>query len=191
MTHFEQYGYEIIKNAISKETANLAAIEFEMVRDQNPQSVNDGLVENAFWWYGSFVSESLLQILLPKVEEVTKLHLFPTYSYGRIYYNGAKMKRHIDRPSCQYSVTITISIDENSESWPIGFKDLNGNDKELHLDVGDMCVYRGTELEHWRDQYKGEKQIQFFLHYVDQNGIYSDFKYDRRKMLGLPHINMR
>ena len=189
MTHFEEHGYQIVKNAISKETARLAELEFSLLRHNRPDSIhiNDPLIENAFYWYGSLVSESMMMMLQPKIESITSLKLYPTYSFGRIYDNKAIMKKHTDRPSCEYSVTLTIAIDENAEPWPIKFINRNGEEKSIHLDVGDMCVYKGIELEHWRDEYSGTSQTQFFLHYVDQNGPYADFKYDKRQMLGGPH----
>ena len=49
-----------------------------------------------------------------------------------------------------------------------------------------MIVYNGTELNHWREEFQGKEHTQAFLHYVDANGEYKDFKYDKRPMLGLP-----
>ena len=72
------------------------------------------------------------------------------------------LKRHKDRPSCEISTTINLG----GEPWPI-FIDSTGADnviderKNIHksgapegtevlLEVGDMLVYSGCELEHWR-----------------------------------------
>jgi hypothetical protein len=48
-----------------------------------------------------------------------------------------------------------------------------------------MLVYNGTELNHWREEYQGSEQMQCFLHFVDANGPYADYKYDNRPMVGL------
>ena len=40
-------------------------------------------------------------------------------------------------------------------------------------------------MNHWREPYKGNECVQLFIHYVRKNGEYSDFKYDKRKNLGL------
>ena len=48
-----------------------------------------------------------------------------------------------------------------------------------------MCVYSGCELEHWREPYEGTQQIQCFLHYVNSNGKYKDYKFDKRPMMGI------
>ena len=44
-------------------------------------------------------------------------------------------------------------------------------------------MYRGIECAHWRTPYDGDRLAQLFLHYVDQNGAYADWKFDRRSSL--------
>jgi hypothetical protein len=94
------------------------------------------------------------------------------------------MERHTDRPSCEYSTTINISIDP--EPWEIWFETLQGDHKAINLYPGDMIVYKGDTLPHWRTEYKGKRQNQAFLHYVDKRGKYRDYKWDHRAFLGLP-----
>lgn len=193
---FKENGYEIVRNVISEQTAELFALEFQMVRDNYyvnnciPLEIlnyqNDSQVENSFAWYGAYCFESLLMYIKPLVEKLVGKKLNPTYSYARIYYNGAVMERHLDRPSCEYSATMTISVDETGP-WEIWMQDLNGDEQPLILNVGDMAVYRGNKLEHWREEpYKGNKQIQCFLHFVDAEGEYADNIFDNRVMLGQP-----
>jgi hypothetical protein len=192
MSIFLNQGYQVVHTAISKDAAGLAAINYRMLRDTAyyankipPEQLyvaNDSQVEKSFAWYGSFISESLLIHLLPVVENVTGKKLYPTYSYGRIYYTGAVMAVHTDRPSCQYSATITI---EKNTPWPIWMENFQGMAAPLDLEVGDMCVYRGDKLPHWREEYTGTEHIQFFLHYVDVDGEYADYKFDKRAMIGL------
>ena len=58
---------------------------------------------------------------------------------------------------------------------------------KLVLDVGDMLVYSGCDLEHWREPFEGEDCGQVFLHYNDASGKDAENnKYDRRPMIGLP-----
>jgi hypothetical protein len=190
---FYNNGYELVKDAISSEIAHLLSIEFNMLRDnvftQNGMDLNavgfnnDPQVEKSFSWYGAYCFESLLLMMKPVVEKVTNKKLHPTYSYARIYYNGAIMKKHIDRPSCQYSATMTIEVDETGP-WEIWMENMAGDCAPVKIPVGSMLVYRGDVLNHWRDEYKGNKQIQVFLHYVDADGPYSENIYDGRKLLG-------
>ncbi len=58
--------------------------------------------------------------------------------------------------------------------------------KEVKLEQGDLIVYRGCELEHWREPYQGTQLSQVFLHYNDVDGKFSEEnKYDTRPFLGL------
>lgn len=199
-TPFNKNGYQVVTDAIGADLAALMATEFEMLRTNlflsngvslsNKTFFNDPQVENSFSWYGAYSFESLLLHMLPAVEEVTGKQLYPTYSYARIYWNDATMAIHTDRPSCQYSATITIEEDEDV-SWPIYMANYDGEIKPLHLKTGSMCVYRGDRLEHYREAYTGKRQIQAFLHYVDADGEFAEFKYDKRPALGMPAATRR
>ena len=74
---------------------------------------------------------------------------------------------------------------EFKENWPIWIKDYDDNKHAVGLDQGDILVYHGTELEHWRDKFEGEKQYQVFMHYVDGEGKFKDRVFDGRSNLGL------
>ena len=189
-------GYAVLKGAISKETAELLSLQFEIRRnsmyyekgispfdEDKLYEFGDAQVEKSFALYGFVAFEGLLLQLLPTMTTITGKRLLPAYAYGRIYYNGAVMHKHTDRPSCEYSATLTLSTD--GVPWDIWMSDSKGEAKPLTLREGDMCVYKGSELEHWRDEYSGDKQMQVFLHYVDADGQYKDHAYDKRPMLGL------
>ena len=36
---------------------------------------------------------------------------------------------------------------------------------KVDLKQGDMLVYSGCELEHWRNKFRGKECVQVFLHY--------------------------
>lgn len=190
-TIFKKEGYQVVRGALGKEACELAAIQFRMMRDidilyKNHHGVpitGDDQVPISFAHYSAYWSESILAYLTDKMSETTGLQLLPTYSYSRIYYKGADLKPHRDRPSCQYSTTLCIS---QTDPWSIFIRNRAGKPVEVTLYPGDMLVYSGCELEHWREEYTGQELIQTFLHYVDSNGIYPHHIYDRRPMLGMP-----
>jgi hypothetical protein len=58
---------------------------------------------------------------------------------------------------------------------------------KVDLHPGDMLVYRGNFLEHWRDAFTGTDCGQVFLHYNNKATKGSeDNKFDKRAHLGLP-----
>jgi hypothetical protein len=61
------------------------------------------------------------------------------------------------------------------------------NGLELNLLPGDMAIYRGCDLDHWREVFVGSDtdwHVQGFFHYVDVNGPYANFKFDERTSIG-------
>lgn len=134
-------------------------------------------------FYGDALMESLLELLCPTVEHMTGLRLYPTYSYFRVYKRGDVLTPHCDRPACEISMTVTLGF-EAPRHWPLCFS-YGDEATQADLDPGDAIIYRGCEVNHWRDAFEGDYQAQVFLHYVDRNGPHAEWKYDKRPMLGL------
>jgi hypothetical protein len=166
---------------------------------------NDPQIPNTYSHYADPVMETLLVKVLPVMQQETGLSLIPTYSYARLYKNGDELKRHKDRASCEISTTIylggdpwPIFINSNPEAGNVSGPKLGPNkiqkyhpttDKgtKVLLEVGDMLVYSGCELEHWREPFDGNICGQVFLHYNHVNGPFADKnKFDGRPLLGLP-----
>jgi len=194
----DNIGYKVIPGLITKDAALLTASNLEILRIithmsnnvplNSTTAFNDSQVTQSFAWYSSYATESLLLYLRPEIEKIVGKNLWPTYSYARIYWPGAEMAEHQDRASCEYSVTITLE-DDGEEEWPIWFRHDDGKTVPLILKEGDGCVYDGCVRPHWREPYKGKRQTQAFLHYVDADGPYADFKFDKRQFVGLPKAN--
>uniref|UniRef100_A0A6C0ARA2 Prolyl 4-hydroxylase alpha subunit Fe(2+) 2OG dioxygenase domain-containing protein n=1 Tax=viral metagenome TaxID=1070528 RepID=A0A6C0ARA2_9ZZZZ len=186
---FSNNSYSIIRNGISKELNKFLQIQTELfvnmyciLSQKIPTDFNDDSVQKSFSDYAPPISEPLLLLLQKKVEEIVGKKLEPTYSYLRVYYNGAILKKHTDRESCEYSVTLCVK--NNILPWDIWFDTKNGN-KNISLNECDFIIYKGMELPHWREKYEDKEQIQIFLHYVEANGPYKQFKLDNRLALML------
>mgnify|MGYP003637004948 CR=1 FL=1 len=184
--------YQVIKGAVNYELANFIFNYFLLKRDavkfmyennihtQSPilGSWTDKQIPNTYSCYGDFVMDTLLVKMLPVMKQHSGLDLIPTYSYARAYKKGDELKRHKDRPSCEISTTIHLGGDP----WAIFVEGT-----KILLEVGDMLVYSGCELEHWREPFDGDICGQVFLHYNHVNGPFANKnKFDGRPMLGLP-----
>jgi hypothetical protein len=190
---FEEKKYLVVKNVLNTETVSLLQIQTQMLENVMCYNYNtipalfpfgDKQTKNSFSYYGALFTDSLLLLLQPIMEQSIGRKLLPTYSYMRIYYKDGALEKHTDRPSCEFSATLCIKCDGETP-WPIFFQDPTGKEVSLTLKEGDMCIYKGDELPHWREPCQYDKHIQFFLHYVDANGKYSDFKFDKRPLLGV------
>ena len=194
-------NYKVIQQAITKELANFIYSYFLMKRkvarkmyDERYISQsnydygvwNDEQIPETYSHYADIAMETLLQNLQPKMEEETGLKLTPTYSYARIYKKGDILKRHKDRYSCEVSTTLNLGGDD----WPIYLEPSGETDKEgvkVDMQPGDMLVYKGCDVEHWREEFTGENCGQVFLHYNDASDPKAEEnKYDTRPFLGLP-----
>ena len=174
--------YIVKKRFIKKNVADLAAlysfytflskVSYEGFEQQVPLSYSvhtDPLIE------------SLSTISHPKMEKITGLELLPTYTYFRLYMPGDILKPHIDREACEISVTICLGWDykgvANDYRWPIYIEGTR-----VDLDIGDAAIYKGLDVEHWRDEfiaYEDSWHAQAFFHYVDKNGPHAEHIWDR------------
>ena len=174
-------NYTLIKNFISQETANFLYeyLEFSTkvyIAEGDPMAkVGDEMVPGCLGpRSGDLTFDAFLNFMHKKVESVTQKTLYPTYTYARLYRTGNEMPKHIDRPACEYSLTVKLS-DNKKGNWPIVI-----GGEEVFLDDGDAVLYKGCEVEHWRNKCEVQdyKLGQVFLHYVDANGPYRTEKYD-------------
>lgn len=180
---FIKNGYCIVRNAISSELRDFVT-QYALFDEMQSDGYSDNQVPNAYAKYGDPAMESMLLFLNGILEENTGLKLYPTYSYYRVYRNGDELVPHKDRESCEISATLCFNYnyDDSNYSWPIF---MDGN--EVHLKPGDLVIYRGCDLSHWRNQFVYPDEVwhvQGFFHFVDANGPYSDFKFDKRKSIG-------
>ena len=178
----------IVKNAVSLEMCEFLSLEFSMMEKVcttlYPDEDFTDLCPNSFARYSPVMFEALSVKLLPLIEKATSKKLAPTYSYARIYYTGSDLSVHKDRQSSE--VTISICVEKDAVDWPLFIKQDNDTVLEVLLDVGDLVIYSGRKNEHWREPFKGSRQVQCFLQYVDINGADACLKWDTRPCLGLP-----
>ena len=212
---FKKKKYTVIKEAISKELATFIANYFRMkkqvydtCRAQRYISPFDNIlggyenkeeqIPDTYSHYADIAMETLMLKCQPKMEKVTGLKLNPAYTYARIYKKGDELKRHKDRFSCEISTTMNLGGDD----WPIylepnpkkggvkpgvGYVSDNTTGVKVDLKPGDMLVYSGCELEHWREKFKGKECVQVFLHYNNRKTPGArDNMFDKRPHLGLP-----
>ena len=212
---FKKNKYVIIKQAIDKDLALFLYNYFHMKRQVldtcrkaryispfeniigHYEDKNDQVPET-YCHYSDIAMETLMLKCQPIMEKTTGLKLTPAYTYARIYKKGDILKRHKDRFSCEISTTMNLGGDD----WPIylepdsskggvkegvGYVSENTKGIKVNLKPGDMLVYSGCKLEHWREKFKGKDCTQVFLHYNDKKTLGSkDNMFDKRPHLGLP-----
>ena len=182
---FSKNGYCVVRSALDKEILDFIT-QYTLFDEMQNFLAEDKQVPNAHSKYADPAMETVLIKLHDTIEKNTNLKLWPTYSYYRIYRENDILEPHKDRPSCEISATLCFnySYDDNDYNWPIY---MNGS--KVILFPGDLVIYRGCDLEHWRERFdcteKNCWHVQGFFHYVDQNGPFAAYKFDERSSIGL------
>tara|TARA_R110000796_G_C14519442_1_gene430722 strand:- start:719 stop:1339 length:621 start_codon:yes stop_codon:yes gene_type:complete len=183
---FQEKGYVLVKNFVPKQTAKMLfnylvclSVSKKLLNPNIRLEGDEQVPESLLAINGDTIFESLLFSLREKMELNTGLSLLPTYSYRRLYTHGNILHKHTDRPECEISATIKLS--DNSEyNWPIWMQDT-----AIELEDGDAVLYRGCDLEHWREPCGGSKKHlmgQTFLHYVDVDGPFIDSAFEKNQI---------
>ena len=198
---FKKDKYKILRGAISKELASFVYSYFlkkrqvaQFLFEQKYISPfteywgvwTDEQIPNTYSHYGDTAMETLLEALKVKMEKETGYKLNETYAYARIYKNGDVLHRHKDRYSCEVSTTLNLGGDP----WPL-YLDPTGKKGQagikVELEPGDMLIYSGCDLEHWREAFLGKDCAQVFLHYNNAKKKTAKInKFDGRPFLGRP-----
>jgi hypothetical protein len=173
---FKNKKYLYLKNAVPKKICYF--LTSSLLLNSRINNKGDHQVPNAKTIIShELMFDTLLELVWPMLEETINEKLIPTYSYARLYQNGNILNKHSDRESCEISVTIQLGRSHHY-SWPIF---MGGN--RVDLAEGDAVVYKGIEIEHWREECKGPNNYysgQVFLHYVRENGQYKNHALDKR-----------
>jgi hypothetical protein len=175
---FGAHGYAVARALVAPARVTLLRQHLERRAAQGTMGQKDEQVPQTPAVYGDAEVDRLMQDLVPAIEAQTGLQLFPTYSYARLYKRGDALPPHRDRSACEISISLNLG-QVPDEPWA-----LHVSDFAALLGPGDALIYRGCDHTHWREPYDGERVVQAFLHYVDQNGPYAGEKFDGRPSLG-------
>jgi len=180
---FEQNGYVYVENFIDEESTKIISLYMENKIRREEWKKDEKDETSSFYYYSDPLIEVILQKKINQVELICGKEIFPTYSYSRVYVFGDELIPHVDRPSCEISVTVNVAtIGPISPIWM-----QYGDNVPVFFDLkpGDAIIYKGCESRHWRDSLKeNQMNVQFMLHYVHKYGKNKNYKWDNRPNLG-------
>lgn len=99
------------------------------------------------------------------VQSVVEEPLKASYCYAVTYTQGAELPKHTDRPQCEWNASIVFAS-SSVESWPIWLE--TDTNQEVRAGVGEVVVYRGTKVPHWRESLPHDFSTIAFFHFVPQ-----------------------
>jgi hypothetical protein len=117
-------------------------------------------VENGGWHW------ACLHNLTSTISQITGRKVKAVNPYCRIYRNGAKLNKHIDRETLDW--TLTVCLGHNlDDDWPFYFN-VNGEVIKFSNEIGHAALIKGRTTEHWRDPLNcaaWQYSIHMFLHW--------------------------
>ncbi len=196
---FDNKGFLIVKNLVDVSSfvepipKERGMIKFNKEKilshlDTEPQ------VPGSLSRYNYFKLKNLHEEIKDKVENIIGKKLYTTYFYDRFYFVNQKLNNHVDRDSCEISVTLNISS-YTYEDWPLFIKGSDNVVYKVNTNQGDAVLYKGCERPHWREELKDSRNFlsklfdkikgkeiyyhQVFFHYVLADGKRAHFAFDR------------
>jgi hypothetical protein len=177
---FDEQNYLLLKNFFNLKDVTRMSKRMHHLRNSGMLFI-DEQCPNSYSACGDPIHSEYQELYREKLEKAIGYELYPTYSYARIYSPKEVLEKHKDRSSCEISITSTLDYNTfDDEPWDLYFEP----NIKIKLYPGDVLVYKGCEIEHWREKFIGVIQTQIFMHYVNKNGKYHDRKYDGRPSLG-------
>jgi len=184
---FKKEGYKIIRGFLDLKFVAFINQYFFTRINAGQAVIGDNQAPNSYIFYGDPLIDTILGESIEKLSEIAGYSLLPTYSYTRLYGKGDELAIHRDRPSCELSGTLALGIPagENINSIFFSRNEDKSDAIEIKLNPGDLCLYHGCDLYHWREPFTQRWYLQSFLHYVNADGPYKDHLYDKRPYLGM------
>ncbi len=98
----------------------------------------------------------------------------PSYSFVSVYAAGGDLNWHVDRPPCEYTLTLLVDyapLDAEQRSpWALNIRGRDGRLHAVHQCLGEALIFKGRELKHSRDLLpSGHRSTSILFHFVDDD----------------------
>ena len=189
-----------IKDFLPQHVLNVL-YSYIIIKYTNEDSKFDIQTNSLVGCYKDYLAETILDISTSVVSENVNKKLFPSYSYLRVYDKGSDLPIHVDRPSCEYTVALCVGalpydvpydifVGEADSTSDYKYFDEKRNLIPLKINYkfsmlpNNALIFKGMDSLHWREHCSHDHFITIFLHYVDQEGPYSEYRFDKKQFLG-------
>lgn len=189
---FKETGFLVVRNYLDQiGLDNRLLQEYFRLKFSSVSSEPDSLTPGSANYYADVLTETILKLSTPNISQYTGYNLLPSYSFTRLYLKGNILNKHLDRKEAQISGTLCVDISDEkypSEIYMSPTKE-ESDAVKIILNPGDLCLYDGSKMWHWRNRIKNDWLLQVFLHYVDGDSDKKEFIYDKRSYLAQPPNN--
>jgi hypothetical protein len=201
---YDKDGFAHIRSLIPKEIAQAFVARIKAATQGAPIPVSKPQIHPAVLQRPAFDVASeyfqpltfFLWALTPTISTLLGRELLPSYSYFRIYRESDICRIHSDRPSSEHGLSLTLAYrDDKVWDLQVGSErtepqqqlglDFGAMDyASIGMEVGDAVLYQASHYAHGRmTPNPNAWSAHFFMFYVDRNGPYREYAFDRRPSL--------
>lgn len=185
----------------SSEYSDLDYHRVELSPTDGAEGITESSFRKSYSSHSAPHSVSLNRYMKNRLSEVLTIPLLETYAFSRKYLRGAMLGAHTDRPSCEISCTFPLAYaTDDRKPWKIWVNNERNwvgvdqkeqyassaaippaqrkNCRSVSLEVGDVLLYQGPNIVHWRDTLQGDFSYHVFCHYVAGQGVLKNVAWD-------------
>jgi|APGre2960657404_1045060.scaffolds.fasta_scaffold00161_21 hypothetical protein len=154
------WEYVVLNQVFTKEECKeMSETLWSEFKNNNYKYDNQCLKSPAF---SDALQDKYTQRLQEKLESILVAPVEYQFNYSRIYFKDEILLPHKDKSNCKYNFSVTLDY-YSGDVWPL-FLYSNKEQQiiKLSLDQGDVLLYKGTELLHWRTPFTNTWQTQAF-----------------------------
>jgi len=170
--HFAREGFATMQNLLP--AAHVAALGhyFRELAAEGFLARDDAGGTRRFVAHNHPVAAFWHQQLNERVTQLVAQCSKPSYSFVSVYDEGGDLYWHVDRPPCEYTITLLVDyapLDAKQRSpWALNIRGRDGRLHAVHQRLGEALIFKGRELRHSRELLpRGHRSTSILFHFVD------------------------
>ncbi|WJG11180.1 hypothetical protein [Aliiglaciecola sp. LCG003] len=178
-------GYFVCRNLFSDKLIDILRNYYQLFSESHKFKTCPISGESTLQARRFVIFESILDVFSLYLNEQLDSQYLPTLSNVRESHLTSSFPAHTDRSACEVTCSFPLFV-EKSHPWPLYLaKEANAKGTPIYLNIGDLVVFKGHEIFHWREPYSGSRQVQVQMHYVQQGGKFEKYRYDEQGELAV------
>jgi hypothetical protein len=159
--------YNYFSQKVDHAMKNPSSLKMTPIRDHKLDYIG-------YNFYCDYLSIMFHSKITPFVSKILNKELIPSFCFTRMYFEGSKLNFHKDRPSCE----IILSHCHYGKPWKIYVEE-----EAFMTETGTSICYEGNKNVHGRITPIANNALYSFYSWVEKDGEYYDWKYDKSKKL--------
>lgn len=170
--HFEREGFAMLDGLLPADEVAELGRYYQSLAEEGFLQLDDDRGSRRHVAHSHPVADFWHRQLNERVSHLVGRATKPSYSFVSLYLEGGELKWHVDRPPCEYTITLLIDyapLDEaGSSPWALKLRARDGSTREIHQRVGDALIFKGRELKHSREVLpERHRSASLLFHFVD------------------------